>query len=120
MHGRAEEEVFYPAVKKAPADDAKDMDLEAREEHGIVDVLLGQLPGMRPKDESFDAKMTVLMENVEHHADEEENEIFPAAEELRARTLDRLGKQIAQRKSTSARGPAGAIPAGSRRDGRVS
>ena len=74
--------------------------LEALEEHGIVKSLLAQLKKMKPEDETFDAKVTVLIESVEHHAGEEEDEMFPDAEkELGEAKLKELGARIEKRKA---------------------
>ena len=97
IHAIVEEEIFYPAVRKQDKEQ-KDMVLEAREEHGIVKTLLSQLRDLGGGDETFDAKMKVLMEAVEHHADEEEDEMFPEAEKLGDDRLRRLGAEIAARK----------------------
>ena len=97
IHALVEEEIFYPAVRKQDKEQ-KDMVLEAREEHGIVKTLLSQLRELGPGDETFDAKMKVLMEGVEHHADEEEDEMFPEAEKLGDDRLRRLGAEITARK----------------------
>jgi hemerythrin-like domain-containing protein len=80
-HAGIEELVFYPAVRREVTRADSDV-LEALEEHHVVKVLLQELEGMAPTDERFDAKVTVMMENVRHHVKEEENELFP---EVRAR-----------------------------------
>jgi hemerythrin-like domain-containing protein len=74
------------------------MVLEAFEEHHVVDLVLAELPELDPEDERFAAKMTVLSELVEHHADEEEKEMFPMAErKLGAERIAELGRQMAAR-----------------------
>ncbi|KPI15285.1 Hemerythrin HHE cation binding domain protein [Actinobacteria bacterium OK006] len=75
-HTWIEEKIFYPAARKA-APDTKDHVLESIEEHHVVLWLLSELKDLAPADERFDAKMTVLMENVRHHVEEEEKEWFP-------------------------------------------
>jgi hemerythrin superfamily protein len=91
IHTEIEEQFFYPASKEA----VSDMVAEAMEEHKQVDTLLQELQGMNSEDERFDAKMTVLIENVEHHADEEEKEMFPAVKKaLGAETLRDLGGRM--------------------------
>ncbi len=75
-HAMAEEQAFYPAVREA-VPDTKDTVLESLEEHHIVKVSLNELEAMDPRDERFVPKMTVLMELVRHHVEEEENELFP-------------------------------------------
>jgi hypothetical protein len=72
---------------------------EAVEEHHVVKVLLGELTGMSAEDEAFDAKVTVLMENVRHHVEEEEEELLPQSEEILGKDeLARLGEAMAARK----------------------
>jgi hemerythrin-like domain-containing protein len=75
-HASIEETVFYPAVR-AGVDDAESNVLEALEEHHVVKVVLRELEDMDPESERFDAKVTVMIENVRHHVDEEEGELFP-------------------------------------------
>ncbi|GIH96194.1 hemerythrin domain-containing protein [Planobispora siamensis] len=75
-HAYIEEEIFYPAARAA-APDTVDHVLESVEEHHVVVWMLSELKNMDPRDERFDAKVTVLMENVRHHVEEEENEWFP-------------------------------------------
>ena len=76
VHAAIEEQLFYPAAR-ANAPDAEDMALESLEEHHIVKWILSELDGMDPSAERFDAKVTVLIENVRHHAEEEESDLFP-------------------------------------------
>src|SRR4051812_7480932 len=75
IHAVIEEQMFYP-VARATVDGAEDMVLESLEEHHIVKWVLSELDRMGPDDERFDAKVTVLMENVRHHVEEEENDFF--------------------------------------------
>lgn len=99
VHSAVEEEIFYPAVKALDTEEPVDQVLEATEEHLIVKTLLGQLETLTPDDESFDPKMKVLMEAVEHHAEEEEKEMFPSAKKgLGDEELRRLGELITERK----------------------
>ena len=75
VHSTIEEEIFYPAVRGLGSQKAEDIILEALEEHHVVKLVLEELPTMDPEDEHFSAKMTVLSELVEHHAEEEEDEM---------------------------------------------
>jgi len=75
-HAAIEEQVFYPAVREE-VKDIEDNVLEALEEHHVVKWTLSELEGMSPEHERFTAKMTVLMESVRHHVEEEEGEMFP-------------------------------------------
>ena len=98
-HAKVEEEVFYPAVKAARSEEAKDEVREATEEHKIVKTLLSELDRMKPSDEQYDAKMTVLRESVEHHAGEEEKEMFKQARKLFSKErLEALGEEMEIRK----------------------
>ena len=76
IHAAIEEEIFYPAARNAVEETTPEV-LESLEEHHIVKWVLSELEGMDPSDERFDAKVTVLIELVRHHVDEEEHELFP-------------------------------------------
>ena len=103
VHAKIEEEVFYPAVKAARSEEAKDDVREAEEEHRIVKTLLSELDRMKPSDEQYDAKMKVLMESVEHHAEEEEKEMFKQARKhLSQDRLEMLGEEMEIRKGALA------------------
>ena len=87
-HTTIEEEMFYPAVKELETKKAEEMVAEAFEEHHVVKLVLAELPKVDPEDERFEAKMTVLSELVEHHADEEEEEMFKLAKKIGDDELD--------------------------------
>jgi len=95
-HTTAEEEIFYPAVR-ADADDSEDLVDEATVEHASAKDLIAQILSMEPGDDLYDAKVTVLSEQIEHHVKEEEQEMFPKA---RASDLDlvAMADAIAERK----------------------
>ena len=95
-HTRLEEEVFYPAIRKEGADKA--MMNEADEEHRLAKLLIEELRCMAPKDEYYDAKYTVLAENVKHHIGEEETEMLPKAAEAGAEQMRELGERMSERK----------------------
>jgi hemerythrin superfamily protein len=76
VHAAVEEQLFYP-VTRATVPAVEDVALESLEEHHIVKWVLSELEDMDPEDERFDAKVTVLMENVRHHVQEEEEGYFP-------------------------------------------
>ena len=82
IHTSVEEEIFYPAARKAleEADEETDLIDEAWEEHHVVKLLAAELKKMRASDERYDAKFTVLAESVKHHIEEEEGELFPKLE----------------------------------------
>ena len=97
-HAAIEEQVFYP-VARATVPDTEDVVLESLEEHHIVKWVLSELDGMNPEEERFDAKMTVLMENVRHHVEEEEQEFFPKVRaELDRNALAEVGQAMATAK----------------------
>jgi len=89
VHAAIEEQVFYPAVRQE-VDGTRDEILEAIEEHHIVKWVLAEIDGITPADERYDAKVTVLIENVRHHVKEEEGELFPAVRAVLGRK--RLGE----------------------------
>ena len=94
VHTYLENEVIYPEVRKLLPDLEQDV-LESYEEHHVADVLCLELSTMSPDDEHFEAKMTVLMENVTHHIDEEEQEWFPKVREgLGRKQLQELGARM--------------------------
>ena len=78
--------------------DGKDLVAEAVEEHHVVTTLMDELKDLDPKDERYDEKFKVLMEQVEHHIEEEEGEMFPEAEEVLGERLERIGTQMEERK----------------------
>jgi len=96
-HTLIEEEIFYPAVRGLETPKAEEMVLEAYEEHHVVKLILAELPLVDPEDERFEAKMTVLSELVEHHADEEEKEMFKTAQKLGKVELESLGRHMEER-----------------------
>lgn len=95
VHAAIEEQVFYPVVR-ATVPGAEDQTLESLEEHHIVKWVLSELESMSPEDERFDAKVTVLIENVRHHVEEEEQDLFPMVrKELGRDSLSDLGETLA-------------------------
>ena len=80
VHTAIEEEVFYPAAKDVGGE-AEDLVMEGVEEHHVVDVLMDEIRELDPSNEHWTAKMTVLVENVRHHAEEEEEDLFPKLRE---------------------------------------
>ena|SRR5689334_10236597 len=100
IHLRAEEEIFYP-VLKAMNGDGRRLVSEALKEHKDVDELLTQISRLKPSDKNFDEKMETLIENFDHHLEEEEGEIFRFAEEnCSDEQLEELGRLIEERKRT--------------------
>ena len=74
IHARVEETVFYPAIKQAA--ETREIVLEGFEEHHVVKMLLKELEAVPVDTEQWTAKLKVLQENVEHHVEEEEGEMF--------------------------------------------
>jgi hemerythrin superfamily protein len=111
VHTRIEEEIFYPAFKEAgdKSDDAK-LYFEAKEEHRAAgEMVLPDLLKTAPDSEEFGGRAKVLKEMIEHHAREEEREMFPRARELfTAAELRELGERMQERKQALLAG-AGAL-----------
>ena len=106
LHATIEEEIFYPAVKKARSENVKDEVREGYEEHKQIKDLLAKLSGVTPADETWDMKIKVLKEDVEHHVKEEEGEMFPDAKKfLGEKRLMELGKQLEERKQQLTKNP---------------
>jgi hemerythrin superfamily protein len=93
VHDVIEEKIFYPALKAHPK--AKSIVAEAHEEHHVMKVLLGEMDKLNVEDEAWQAKFKVLMENVLHHAEEEETEMFPkATKAFKEEELEDLGARM--------------------------
>lgn len=95
VHARIEEEIFYPALREAIDD--QDLLDEAEVEHASAKELIEQISEMDAGDDLFDAKVTVLGEYINHHIEEEQNEIFPAAKKAKV-DMASLGSELRQRK----------------------
>ncbi len=105
QHTYIENEVMYPRVR-ALLPDLEDDVLESYEEHHVADVLVTELSLMKPTDERFDAKTTVLIENVTHHMEEEEKEWFPKVREgLGRKALQEIGEELLAAKKKAPRRP---------------
>ena len=97
-HEIVEEEVFYPTLKQHPR--AKEIVLEGYEEHDVVDTLMGELDAMSVEDETWGPKAKVMIENIEHHIEEEEGDMFVKARQVMDRNeLRELGEVMAARKA---------------------
>ena len=98
VHEAIEEEIFYPALKEHPK--AKELVLEAYEEHNVVDMVVAEIEDTPYDDETWGAKLTVMKENIEHHIEEEEGEMFPQARDVFERSeLQELGERMKARKA---------------------
>lgn len=96
VHAQIEEEIFYPAVREANVDE--DLVDEAEVEHASAKDLIGQIQGMQPDDDLYDAKVTVLGEYVNHHVEEEESQMFPKARRAKVDMEGLLG-QLKERRT---------------------
>jgi hemerythrin superfamily protein len=96
VHTQIEEEIFYPAARKATKDD--DLLDEATVEHAGAKELISQIESMDVGDDLYDAKVKVLGEQIKHHVEEEEDELFPEVETA-GMEIETLGKKLAARKS---------------------
>jgi len=105
-HTTIEEEIFYPAYRDAvKKKEDRELYQEALEEHHVVDLVMPEIKRANPAGEIFGAKAKVLKEIVEHHAEEEEKEMFPRARRvLEAAELKDLGARMAARKRALKRG----------------
>jgi hemerythrin superfamily protein len=102
LHEIVEEEIFYPELKAHPK--AKDIVLEGYEEHHVVDMLMGELEALDVEDETWGAKALVMKENIEHHIEEEEGEMFQKARSVFDRSeLEDLGQRMEARKQSASR-----------------
>ena len=98
VHTTIEEEICYPAVREIGTEKAEEQMLEAVEEHHVVDLVLAELPEVDPAADTFEAKMTVLRELIEHHVEEEQEEVFPMAEKrLGKERIAELGERLEER-----------------------
>jgi hypothetical protein len=98
LHEEMEETLFYPPLKKEEA--AKDLILEAYQEHHVMDVLIAELSQLKPTDEAWEPKIKVLQENTEHHIEEEEGELFPKVRKIwDTERRQQVGRQMQEMKA---------------------
>jgi Hemerythrin HHE cation binding domain len=97
IHEAIEEEFLYPALKEHPK--TRDIALEGYEEHHVVDEVMGEMLHLPVSDETWTAKFTVMKENLEHHIEEEEGEMFKQAKQVFDEDeLAQLGEYMEARK----------------------
>ena len=97
VHERIEEEIFYPRLTEQAK--TKEIALEGFEEHHVVDMVMAELDDVPFDDETWGAKFTVMKENIEHHVEEEEGEMFKLARQaLESDELEELGARMEARK----------------------
>ena len=105
LHAKLEEEILYPVLEEI--EETRDISLEAYEEHRLVKQLLTELASAPKDTEEWTAKFTVLKENVEHHVEEEEGEMFKKARKaLTAEQIEEIGERLeaAKQKTKAASG----------------
>ncbi len=102
IHETIEEEIFYPALlEKAKT---HDVTLEGYEEHHVVDLLMGELEDLDVADETWGAKAKVMQENIEHHIEEEEGEMFTKTRQVFDKPeLEELGERMQARKESASK-----------------
>jgi hemerythrin-like domain-containing protein len=102
VHETIEEEIFYPALMEKAK--TRDITLEGYEEHHVVDLLMGELDDLDVADETWGAKATVMKENIEHHIEEEEGELFPKTRQVFDKDeLEELGERMRARKESASK-----------------
>ncbi|MEA2497866.1 MAG: hypothetical protein QOH26_271 [Actinomycetota bacterium] len=103
VHETIEEEIFYPALKEHPK--AKEIVLEGYEEHHVVDTIMSEIESVPFDDERWGAKFKVMKENIEHHIEEEEGEMFEIAKKVfDDDEMEELGRRMEERKKTAEAG----------------
>jgi hypothetical protein len=101
IHETIEEEIFYPALMEVAK--TREITLEGYEEHHVVDLLMGELEDLDVSDESWGAKAKVMKENIEHHIEEEEGEMFKKTRQVfDLSELDELGERMQARRESAA------------------
>ena len=94
VHAAVEEQVLYPTIRTEIPDETPAV-LEALEEHHLAKLALAEIEKLPPQAERFTAKMTVLMESVRHHVQEEETELFPkVCQAFSEQELEEIGEAI--------------------------
>ena len=107
VHETIEEQILYPALKNHPK--TKEIALEAYEEHHVVDTVMAEIEGLAYDDERWGAKFTVMKENLEHHIEEEEGEMFKQAKQVFDEDeLTQLGERMMARKQELMQRPSAA------------
>lgn len=97
VHAHIEEKIFYPRLKEE--DELEDITLEGIEEHHQAKMFLRELASLSDDSEKFEPKLKVLMEDITHHVQEEEGEMFPKVEKIIGKAeLEKLGKQMEEEK----------------------
>ncbi|MEP7214439.1 MAG: hemerythrin domain-containing protein [Acidobacteriota bacterium] len=104
IHTHIEETIFYPVLIKEGYEELKDITLEGIEEHRQAKMFLRELANLKEDSEKFEPKLKVLMEDIEHHVQEEEGEMFPLIkEQFDAERLEELGTEMEDEKGNFAK-----------------
>ena len=98
VHSQLEENVFYPALEEETDEEGKKLLAESLKEHQMVTNLIQELRELDQDDQTFDAKFHELIKNVEHHVEEEENDMFPKAEEQLEGEMEELVEEMQELK----------------------
>lgn len=98
VHTKVEEEIFYPAIKENTDKEGQALVAEAFEEHRLVKEMIEEIKKLEVEDEVYQAKFKVLRENVEHHIEEEEGELFPEAKDALEEGTEEVGDEMEERK----------------------
>lgn len=99
IHTHIEETIFYPKIKEEP--ELEDIVLEGIEEHHQAKIFLRELAALSEDSEKFEPKLKVLMEDIKHHVQEEEGEMFPKVEEIfDEAVLEELGAEMEKEKQS--------------------
>jgi hemerythrin-like domain-containing protein len=98
IHARMEEKFFYPKLKEKISDEHPLPVDEAQAEHHAAKMIMLELKVMPVSSETYDAKMTVLEENIMHHVEEEETELLPEAETVLGGEMEEIGRQMQEYK----------------------
>ena len=110
-HAVVEEQVFYPAIRTKLGDENSFTVLEGLEEHHAAKAMLSELEKLVPTHERFRAKFTVIIENVRHHIEEEENDMFPLVRDnFTVEELNTMGEQMQNAKAVAPTRPHPLIP----------
>lgn len=100
VHAHIEEVIFYPKLKEEGDEELKDIVLEGFEEHRQAKMFLKELAALSDDSEKFDPKLKVLMEDIEHHVQEEEGQMFPMVEDqFDTAVLEELGAEMEEEKA---------------------
>jgi hemerythrin superfamily protein len=97
-HSKVEEAMFYPAVRAALGEDGVELVDEALEDHQRIARHLDQIRSMQPEDPALASCVVLLMEDVRHHVDEEESEMFPLVRANMDPPLGMLGEALEQQR----------------------